>query len=272
MNKTKLAKALALINQKGGVGKTIVSYNLVHALAEDGSRVCGVDFDEQGDATDSMGEAVLLPGVDSSMLFGDAPLQLPADLPKLSFIRSDEPALQAVEDSPLDDAALASVLGQRLAELREHYDYLVFDTAGSNSRVANAAMANSDFVIVPAKMDSYSINRATKVIRRIMAIQQRWNPNLVNLGILANEYDPHHPTQKADLQALQNNYPGFVFPGWLSYRSAYREAAGASVPVWRYKSKGKPEARAAVKTAVRAAGKEFRALARKIVEKMEEAA
>jgi chromosome partitioning protein len=275
MTKTKvaqaLAKALGVVNQKGGVGKTIVSYNMVHAVAEAGHRICGVDFDVQGNATRSMGAAVL-PDIDSSVFFGDSPLQLPADLPNLSFIGADELALQAVEDSALDDEQLVARLKDRLGELRARFDYLVFDTPGANNRIANAVLANSDFVILPCKVDSYSIDVATKVIRRILAIQQHWNPELVNLGILANEYDPHHPNQKEDLKALQAEYSDFMFPGWITYRSAYREAAGANVPVWRYKSRGKPDARAAIKTAVRAAGKEFRALAQKIVERMEEAA
>lgn len=245
-------------NQKGGVGKTILSYNLAHYLAE-GARVLAIDFDEQGNASSSL-EPYALSGLASSALFGNARLRLPAQRANLVLLRADDAGLKAVERSPLSDADLVGTLRARLAELASDFDYAVFDTPGANSRIANAALVASDVVLVPCKIDQYSIDVAGIMLTRIAAIQATWNPQLLSLGILANEYDARQPAQVADLKKLLGTYPDYMFRAFVSDRSAYREASSDAVPVWKLK-----------KTAARDAGVEIRAVFKMMLDQVEAA-
>jgi chromosome partitioning protein len=156
-----------------------------------------------------------------------------------------------------------------LAELAPHFDYMTFDTPGSYSRIANAFLAVSDFVVVPCKIDPFSVDVSAEVIRRIKFIQRHFNPHLVNFGILANEFDARQPAQVQDFKELLASHHEYMFPKPIMDRQAYREAAGAQVPVWRLKEGSTGESGGRIKSAARDAGKEIRAVFDILLEKME---
>lgn len=253
-------------NQKGGVGKTNTAFNFTHYLAEQGKRVLGVDGDEQGNYSRVMGEYVQ-PGVGASQLFGDSPLALPHAPGAITVLHADKEKLRMVERAGVSDAQLVHNLRARLAELAPRFDYLVIDSAGSNSRITNALLFVSDFAVIPTKIDQDSIDVSVEVAKRIATIRHTWNPSLVSLGILPNEYDSRQPAQVKSLKALLGKYPQFIFPAFIADRSAYREASAARTPVWRLKS----EADGRTKTSARDAAVEIRTVFRMLVDRMETA-
>lgn len=252
-------KTFMPVNQKGGVGKTTTSYNFTHYAAEKGHRSALVDADEQGNATKAMAPYAITE-FNAADLFSDNPLRLPKEFSRLVLIPTDRVRLRDVEQSDLDDMQLLQNLRARLAELAPHFDYVTFDTPGSNSRIANAFLAVSDFVVVPCKIDPFSVDVSAEVIRRIKFIQRHFNPNLVNFGILANEFDARQPAQVQDFKELLASHHEHMFPKPIMDRQAYREAAGAQVPVWRLKEGAAGESGGRIKSAARDAGKEIRAV------------
>jgi chromosome partitioning protein len=251
-------------NQKGGVGKTNTAFNFTHFLAEEGNRVLGVDGDEQGNYSRVMSEYVQ-PGTGASQLFGDAPVELSAATGAITVLQADREKLRAVERAGLSDAQLVSNLRARLAELAPRFDYLVIDSAGSNSRITNALLFVSDFAVIPTKIDQDSIDVSVEVLKRIASIRSTWNPGMVNLGILPNEYDSRQPAQVKSLKALLGKYPQFIFPAYIADRSAYREASAARTPVWRLKNDFDGRA----KTSARDAAIEMRTVFRMLLDRME---
>lgn len=261
-------KTFIPVNQKGGVGKTTTSYNFAHHVAERGFRSGLVDADEQGNASKAMAPYAIA-GFSAADLFFDKPLPLPANFPSLALIPTNKIRLREVEQSRIEDAQLVANLQARLDELTPHFDYLIFDTPGSNSRVANAFLAVADFTVIPCKIDPFSVDVSAEVLMRIIFIQQHFNPGLVNFGILANEFDPRQPAQVEDFKRLIALYHQYMFPRPISDRQAYREAAGAQVPVWRLKEGGTGENRNRIKSAARDAGREIRAVFDILLQKME---
>lgn len=252
-------------NQKGGVGKTNTAFGFTYYLAEEGKRVLGVDGDEQGNYTRAMYEYVQA-GTGASQLFGDVPVSLPGPSGAITVIPADKEKLRAVERSAVTDAQLVSNLRARLAELAPRFDYLVIDSAGSNSRITNALLFVSDFAVIPTKIDQDSIDVSVEVLKRVTSIRNTWNPSLVSLGILPNEYDSRQPAQVQSLKALLGRYPQHIFPAFIADRSAYREASAARTPVWRLKSAADGRA----KTSAREAAVEMRTVFRMLLERMEE--
>jgi chromosome partitioning protein len=254
-------------NQKGGVGKTNTAFNFTHYLAEQGKRVLGVDGDEQGNYSRVMGEYVL-PGIGASHLFGDVSIATLKAPGAITVIQADREKLRTIERSSVGDAQLVSNLRARLTELAPCFDYVVIDSAGSNSRITNALLFVSDFAVIPTKIDQDSIDVSVEVLKRVASIKSTWNPALVNLGILPNEYDSRQPAQVKSLKALLGKYPHFIFPAFIADRSAYREASAARMPVWRLKS----ETDGRTKTSAREAAIEMRTVFRMLLDRMEEQA
>lgn len=251
-------------NQKGGVGKTNTAFNFTHYLAEEAHRVLGVDGDEQGNYSRAMSDYVQ-PELGASQLFGNMPIALPEHPGAITVLQADKEKLRAVERSATSDAQLVSNLRARLAELAPHFDYLVIDSAGSNSRITNALLFVSDFVIIPTKIDQDSIDVSVEVLKRVAAIKNAWNPTLVSLGILPNEYDSRQPAQVKSLKTLFGQYPQHVFPAFIADRSAYREASAARTPVWRLRS----DTDGRTKTSARDAAIEMRTVFRMLLDRME---
>jgi len=199
-----------------------------------------------------------LPGIHTHQLFGTASLALPMNMSKLTLIASDRNSLRGVEESAMDDIELLMNLRLRLAELAEYFDYAVFDTAGANSRVANAFLVVTDFVTVPTKIDEESISESVATLGRIGGIRTHHDPRIRNigltfLGLLVNEYDPRQPFQVTQFSKLQEQHGDLTVPYPITDRQAYREAASACVPVWRLKSASTDR----IKTTARDASKEM---------------
>lgn len=250
-------KTFTAVNQKGGVGKTNTNCHMAHFLADSGNRTLIINGDEQEDTNDAMA-AYALSGLRTHQLFGSAPLHVAPCDGNLTLITSDREALRELEESVIDDLDLVINLRARLSELAPHFAYAVFDTAGANSRVANAFLIVSDFAAVPTKIDEHSIRESVETIGRIGGIRSHPNPLVRNatltfLGLLVNEYDPRQPFQVRQFRQLQTEYQHLLVPLPVTDRQAYREAASGRVPVWRLKSDGASH----VKTAAREAGKEM---------------
>jgi len=250
-------RKFAAVNQKGGVGKTNTNCNFSHCLAEAGNPTLIINGDEQEDTNDMMIEYEL-PRIRTHHLFGNIPLEKSTPSGMLSLIASDREALREIEESSIDDLQLVINLQARLTELAPHFRYAVFDTAGANSRIANAFLIASDFVTVPTKIDEHSIRESVETIGRIGGIQTHSDPRMRNekltfLGILINEYDPRQPFQVKQFGRLLEEHGDLMVPYAITDRQAYREAVSARVPVWRLRSDDGNH----VKTAARDAGKEI---------------
>lgn len=250
-------KTFAAVSQKGGVGKTNTNCTFSHFLAHLNNSTLIVNGDEQEDTNDVMAEYTL-PSIRTHQLFETTPLDLPKGFGKLTLIASDRDGIRGVEQSDTDDIELVTNLRARLAELAPHFQYAVFDTAGANSRVANAFLIASDFVTIPTKIDEHSIREAVETLGRIGGIKSHPDLRIRNahigfLGLLVNEYDPRQPYQVQQLQKMQQDFGHLMVPYAVTDRQAYREATSARVPVWKLKAEGTGQ----IKTSARDAGKEI---------------
>ena len=253
-------KKLIFVNQKGGSGKSILSYNMAHYLAENRARVLFIDGDEQANSSKSLAQFAL-PGIGSSALFDAGPFVLPFELAcaGIKLLRGDA-GLRLVEQSNVSDGELVMRLRARLAQIADRFDYCVIDTAGANSRIANALLVASDYAVLPCRIDPYSIDVATDVIKRVTAVQKNFNTGLVSLGILPNEVDGQSGAQHEWLKQLRAAYHWLVMPVSIPKRGAYREACAEGVPVWRLRHSIGVTGYTAIKSGARLAGREVRAV------------
>jgi chromosome partitioning protein len=229
----RVARVLAIANQKGGVGKTTTAVNLAAALVELGRRVLVVDLDAQGCATFWLGldpedlersgtEIFGNPDIDPSELVlstADGVDVLPATL-----------GLAGAERSLANEPAREHVLKHALATLKDRYDWILLDCSPSLGIVTINAFTAADDVLIPLQCETLSHRGVGQLIETIADVQRLTNPNLRVLGVLPTLFDGRTTHARAVLNDLGPRYGVRVFdPITRSIRFAEAPAAGRSV-------------------------------------------
>ncbi len=224
-------KVLTIANQKGGVGKTAITFNLAHYAADQGLRVLVIDLDGQGNTS-----ACLEHGsgyVGASELFKDAPLPAApgtTEHPNIWLVGADA-LLHDAEALPL--AAVAHVRRHIRDELGSNYDLVLIDTPPAFGRRLTAALLSSDFYLVPFTPDPFSLDGVGKLYKSANAIKSAGNDALRILGILPNKVNVRSAEQKKVLNALHEQVGAFVLPTMVSERVSVSDALGRRQPAWK---------------------------------------
>lgn len=192
ISEEKSTKILAIVNQKGGVGKTTTTVNLATALAAVGKKVLLVDFDPQGNASTGMGIEPTNrdPGA-YEVLLGQSDID---DSIQKTLI----PHLHAVPSTiDLSGAEIEMVAMMRreyllktaLEKLTERYDYILIDCPPSLGLLTINALAASDAVLIPLQCEFYALEGLSHLMRTVDIVKTNLNPNLTIQGIVLTMYD-----------------------------------------------------------------------------------
>ncbi len=248
-----MAKVISIVNQKGGVGKTTTTINLGSALALNNKKILIVDFDQQANATITLGinrEDVQKDIVDFLleddtntyiMKTDDNYLDLiPASLKIANF----EQMIQNIEEKEL-------LLSRKLAALKERYDYILIDCPPALGIIIDNALFASDSVIIPVECSFYAYDALTQMINKIDEIQ-KVKPIEIE-GILLTKLDNRNTIGYNIVEKVKFEFPFKTFNTIISVSSHIQEAPmyGKSVIQFSYNSRG---------------SKEYRDLAKEIIE------
>jgi len=182
-------KTICIMNLKGGVGKTVTADNMAAILAADhGRRVLLIDADHQGNTSrffHADQEAATL----REILLGEAEPYWPESVQRTGYEGLDiipaDMSLAELDTTPEQDAKAVWRLRDLLAVIAEDdaYDYAIIDMPPAFSTAARAALAAADEVIVPIKLDAFSVDGMAELLRQIAAMR-KVNPRLTLAGVL----------------------------------------------------------------------------------------
>jgi chromosome partitioning protein len=176
-------KRIAVINQKGGVGKTTTTVNLGAALAKSGFRVLLLDMDPQANLTVHVDKR---PDLEShtltSLLVEDTPLQAlvqPTTLPNLAVVPSDT-SLAGVEQVLANRIGRETILREALEAFpaAKDFDFVLFDCPPSLGVLSANALVAADWVVIPMQAEYLSLQGMAKLLEVIQLVQKRLNPAL----------------------------------------------------------------------------------------------
>lgn len=212
-------KTIAIVNQKGGVGKTTSTVNLGVGLAQAGNRVLLVDDDPQHSLTISLGIRNADEDLDTTLATAMQAEIRDESVPwEEGIIHSGEgvdllPAnieLSGVEMSLFNTMSREQVLKSVLSRVKENYDYILIDCMPSLGLMSINALVTADSVIIPSAPDFLSTKGLNLLIRTISRVRRQINPNLKIDGILMTMVDGRTNNAKSIIAALRSTLGGSV--------------------------------------------------------------
>ncbi len=185
-----MSHIIAVLNQKGGVGKTTTAINLAAYLGKLGKTVLLVDFDPQGNATSGLGlDKQKLEATIYDVLFHGAKT---ADVIKETnlanvFILPSNANLAAAEVELAQVAEREQQLKQALTATT--YDFILIDCPPALGLLSVNALTAADYVLIPVQAEYYALEGLSQLLSVMQRVQQGPNPDLVLLGVVLTMYD-----------------------------------------------------------------------------------
>ncbi len=203
-------KKITILNLKGGVGKTMTAINFAYYLTKHHYRVLLIDCDKQGNLSKFFNAYGYEKPTTASVILGErkaAEAIRPTKYENLDIITANMELVTADKKVMMDTARQQWNRFQKaLKEL--DYNFCIFDCAPDINMITINALAASDEVIIPAKVDEWTFDGVDEIIRQIQSVQEEFNPNLIFRGCLLTSYR-NNDVNNQGLELLQTKYKVF---------------------------------------------------------------
>ena len=230
-----MGQIIAIVNQKGGVGKTTTAVNITAALTALGKRVLLCDFDPQANATSGMGihkgkcpaniYDVIINGRDAASTvvhtrYGDV-------LPSGSAL-----AGAGVELAELENRSY--VLKEALQPLAARYDFLFIDCPPSLELLTLNSLCAAQSILIPVQCEYYALEGLSDLMATMRGVKRNLNPTLQIFGVLLTMFDGRTNFSMQVAQEVRRHFPGKVFATVIPRNVRLAEAPSHGLPVTAY--------------------------------------
>ena len=230
-----MGKILAVVNQKGGVGKTTTAVNLTAALTELGLKVLLCDFDPQANATSGL-------GVDKRKIKYSV----------YDVTINDVPAQQAIVSTKYGDVLPAAadlagatveligadnrerVLEKALLSVKDQYDLIFIDCPPSLEMLTLNGLCAADAILVPVQCEYYALEGLSDLMSTLRMVKKRLNPRLEIFGVALTMFDGRTNFSTQVAQEVRRHFPGKVFSSVIPRNIRLAEAPSHGIPVTVY--------------------------------------
>ena len=230
-----MAKIVAVVNQKGGVGKTTSCVNLAAGLHYRGSRVLLCDFDPQANATSGMGvdKNTASPNVYDVLISGAEPARAVVHTPYGDVL----PASKALAGAGVELIAMEQrefLLRKALHALSGSYDYIFIDCPPSLELLTLNALCAADTMLVPVQCEYYALEGLSDLLSTVRRIKHAFNPALTLEGVLLTMYDGRTNLSIQVAEEVKRHFPGKVYAAVIPRNVRLSEAPSHGKPIMYY--------------------------------------
>ncbi|MEE1019244.1 MAG: AAA family ATPase [Acutalibacteraceae bacterium] len=237
-----MAKIIAVVNQKGGVGKTTTAINLTAALGMKGKKCLIVDIDPQGNSTSGFG--ISKRGIDVSsydVLIGNADAEdavIKTKFENVSIIPSNI-NLSGAEVELVDFDEREKRLRKTLTLLSPSYDYILLDCPPSLGMLTINALCAADSVLVPIQCEYYALEGLSQLMNTVRQIKRIHNPHIDIEGVLLTMYDGRLNLTQQVVAEIKRFFPKKVFASVIPRSVRLSEAPSYGEPICYYDKRSK---------------------------------
>lgn len=234
-------KVISISAQKGGVGKTSVTFHLCGESSARGLRTLVCDVDPQGSLS-----STLLSNVDS-LPYTVRDLLLNPDLKACQVIQKTRFAnidilpcnygLGLDEMVFLSDPTSQYLLTNRLEEIKQQYDLVLIDTPPDLRAFTQMALVAADFVLMPMECSGYGVKSTLHLIELVIKIKKNVNPDLRLLGFVINKISLTRTVEQSYLEMMRKKFGSYVFKTEIKNSVRYLEAITQRTPITLHQPK-----------------------------------
>ena len=235
-------KVVAIINQKGGVGKSTTAINLSTALGEPGKQVLLIDLDPQGNSSSGLGiEKGAVRYCIYDALLNDVALDdiiIPDVSPGLDVV----PAtinLAGAEVELVSEMARENRLKDAIGPMRGRYDYVFIDCPPSLGLLTINALVAADKLLIPIQCEFYALEGVTKLLDSMKRVKTRLNPSLDIFGVLLTMSDTRTTLSRQVSEEVRKYFGKLVFETSIPRTVKLSEAPSFGQPITQYDPAGK---------------------------------
>ena len=229
-----MAKIVAIVNQKGGVGKTTTCVNLTAALKLAGKRVLLCDFDPQANATSGMGvDKSLSNGIYDVLINGVDVRRAITTTPYGDVLPSSKALAGAgIEMIAMDDRQF--LLKKALDQVRNDYDFILIDCPPSLELLTLNGLCAADTLLVPLQGEYFALEGLSDLMNTVRIVKRSMNPRLDIEGVLLTMFDGRTNLAIQVAQEVKRFFPGKVYATVIPRNIRLSEAPSHGKPITAY--------------------------------------
>lgn len=230
-----MAKTVAIVNQKGGVGKTTTCVNLAAALHGLGKRVLVCDFDPQGNATSGFGvdKTTLNPSI-YEVLINGAPIERAIVSTNWCDIIGSNKALAGATVELIAMPDRENLLKNALSQVADRYDYIFIDCPPSLELLTLNALCAAQSILVPVQCEYYALEGLSDLLTTVRIVKRSLNPGLSLMGVILTMYDGRTNLSMQVAEEVKRHFPGKVYASVIPRNVRLSEAPSHGKPVMAY--------------------------------------
>ena len=230
-----MGRILAVVNQKGGVGKTTSAVNLTAALHDLGLKVLLCDFDPQANATSGMGlEKRKIKYSVYDVTINNVPTRDAIVSTKYGDVLPSSADLAGATVELIGAEHRERQLAKTLEQVRDQYDLILIDCPPSLELLTLNGLCAADGILVPVQCEYYALEGLSDLMSTLRTVKKRLNPRLEIFGVALTMFDGRTNFSTQVAQEVRRHFPGKVFATVIPRNIRLAEAPSHGIPVTAY--------------------------------------